>query len=189
MDLDLAETETRLAPRVRTMQIIAAAMVAGVLTMGAIFAFLAAQRGPEPGDAAEEAEVLLDGEANAADPVFSYVALGIAGLALAAYKPLGSLATRFAPPPETSGEPEPRGDDLAAAAGRFQARLIVRLAILEGAALICLIAVLIENWPYVWIGVGVLIAAMLAEFPTAGGLRRYVESRRQLAAFASEDRR
>ena len=52
----------------------------------------------------------------------------------------------------------------------------------------CLVFLLIENWPLLWVAVGVLIAAMLAEFPTTGSLRRYVESRRQLAELAPEGR-
>ena len=172
MDTDLAETEARLAPRVRTMQILCAAMVAGVLGIGAVFAFLAADRGPEPADAEDGAEELLDGDLDADDPILSYVGLGLAALALLAYKPVGSLATAAAPD---------LADDVDAAAGAYQTRLIVRLALLEGAALVCLVFLLLENWPYLWIAIGVLIAAMLGEFPTGASLRRYVESRRQLA--------
>ena len=172
MDTDLAEADARLAPRVRTMQIIAAAMVAGVLGIGAVFAFLAAEQGPPPAPPAEVADDVLEPADDPTPPVLSYVGLGLAALALLAYKPVGSLLAANAPK---------QSDETETAAGVYQTRLIVRLALLEGAAMACLVFLLIENWPLLWVAVGVLIAAMLAEFPTTGGLRRYVESRRQLA--------
>ena len=80
-DTDLAETDARLAPRVGTMQIINAALVAGVLMMGVIFAALTATRGPEPDPAGEVAEDVLEPDAEADAPLLSYLGLGFATLA------------------------------------------------------------------------------------------------------------
>lgn len=179
METDLADLEARLAPRVRVMQIIAAAMVGGVLTIGAVFAFLAAEAGPPPAPPAEVADDVLEPAEDPDPPVLSYVGLGIAALALLAYKLVGSLLAANAPR---------QTDEAETAVGVYQTRLIVRLALLEGAATVCLVFLLIENWPLLWVAVGVLIAAMLSEFPTTAGVRRYVESRRQLAELNPAER-
>ena len=183
IDTDLAETEARLAPRVRTMQIIAGFMLAGVLTIGGVFALVNAGAAGdgielEGGVELEQAEAdvrggELDADLDPGDPVLSYVGLAIGALALVSHLPLGSLAGRFA----ASG----------GAVGAFQTRLLVRLAILEGATVINLVFLLAEDWWPSWLMVGALIVAMLAQFPTPGAVRRYVESRRQLAELEPQD--
>ena len=185
MDTDLAETEARLAPKVTVARVIAAVLIGGVLAFGFVVVALNAAReagpGAGPGDlvAVEGAEAdvagdRLDADLDPGDPVVSYVMLGIGALILLVYKPIGSAAGRSAAGGAAAG-------DETALAGAFQTRMIVRLVLLEGAAVMNLCALMIEDWWPSWLLVGVLLAAMLTEFPTAGGLRRFVESRRQLA--------
>lgn len=185
MDTDFDQTEARLRPRVLTGQILAGAMIAGVLAFGVIVVAMNAneEAGPEglnpaAGVALEGAEAdveggQLDADLEPGDPLLSYLALAAAVVALIAYKPVGGLIAGGA----TDG-----GAGEAAGAGAFQTRLIVRLAILEGAAILNLFALLIEDWWPLWLVVGTLLIAMLTEVPTAGRLRRYLEGRAQLAA-------
>ncbi|QDT15636.1 hypothetical protein [Alienimonas californiensis] len=179
MDLDLDETEARLRPQVLTGQIIAGTLILGVLLFGAFVAIsnAAAEAGPEGlgpdgGVVLEEAEAdveggELDADLDPGDPLISYVALGVAVVVLVLYKPLASVVASAAP----AGE----------AAGAFQSRLIVRLAMLEGAAFLNLVALMLEDWWPLWLVVAVLLIAMLTEVPTAQKLRRFMEGRAQLA--------
>ena len=178
MDTDLDETEARLRPQAVTGRIIAGAIIAGVLIFGGIVAVMNADREAGPGGldldggvAVEGAEAdlaggELDADLDPDDPIVSYVALGLGLLLLAAYKPLGSMGA---------------GGAAGSAVGLFQTRLIVRLATLEGAAFLNLVALLIEDWWPCWLMVGALLIAMLTEVPTARKLRRFVEARAQLA--------
>ncbi|MFH5805027.1 hypothetical protein [Alienimonas sp. DA493] len=179
MDLDLDETEDRLRPQVLTGRIIAGAMILGVLLFGVLVAVMNAGDeagpeglGPDGGVVLEGAEEDVEGNAvdadlDPGDPIVSYVALGVAVLMLVLHKPLGSAVASGA-----AGDP----------AGAFQTRLIVRLAMLEGAAFLNLVALMLEDWWPLWLVVATLLIAMLTEIPTARGLRRYVEGREQLAA-------
>ena len=189
MDTDLADTEARLAARVTVPRLIAAGMIGGVLAFG--FVVVALNAGGEAGPGAGPGELIavegaeadvagdrLDADLDPGDPVLSYVTLGIGALILLAYKPIGSAAGRSAAGGAATDEE--------ALAGAFQTRMIVRLVLLEGAAFGNLVVLLVEDWWPSWLLVGVLLAGMLAEFPTAGSLRRYAESRRQLAEFETD---
>ncbi|NNJ26979.1 hypothetical protein [Alienimonas chondri] len=181
MDTDLDETEARLRPQVLTCQIIAGALIFGVLVFGAFVAISNAGAeagpeglGPDGGIALEGAEAdveggELDADLDPGDPIVSYIGLGIAVLMLLAHKPLGSALGSAAA-------------ETGRAAGAFQTRMIARLAMLEGATFINLVALLIEGWWPNWLVVGVLLIAMLTEVPTVRKLRRYIEGREQLAA-------
>ena len=177
MDTDLAETEARLAGPVNTLRVIVAAMVLGVLTFAGIAAVVTAGR-DEPAEpdavAAEvgDAEVVVDPDPDV--PLLNYAALAAAAGALLAYRPVGAAVTGGAGGDDEEGR----------AVGLFTTRTIVRCAILEGAAMLCVVFQLVEPWWPVWLAVGALVLALLGEFPTVGRLRRYLETRRQLAALA-----
>lgn len=184
MDTDLAETEAALAPRVRVMQILAGALIFGVLTIGGVFLAIGSDADdldPRGGvDAAgAEADVVggeLDADLDPGDPVLAYAGLAFGALALVSHLPVGAVVGGIAA--GRAGGANGRAD----AVDAFQTRMIVRLAVLEGAAVINLVFWLIEGWWPTWLVVGVLLAAMLAQVPTTGKVRRYVEARDQLRA-------
>ena len=153
MDTDQRKTEAELAPAVMTLRIIASALLGGVLLFGAVVAVLSAGRPADP------------------QPVVTWVLLGFALLNVVASSIVPSVATAAA---ETDGSTR-------SLLGVYQTRMIVRFALLEGAAILCLVAHLIDAWWPAWVGVGVAVVGMLAAFPTPGRLRRFIEGRRQLA--------
>ncbi|MEM9701598.1 MAG: hypothetical protein AAF907_04050 [Planctomycetota bacterium] len=165
MDADLTETEAKLAPVVMTMRIIAGGLIGGVLVFGAFVALQTFGTQPAPNEVAA--------------PTISYIGLGLAVLALIAHKPLGTLVAAGAAASNPAA-----GNAIAL----YQTRLIVRLALLEGPAFVNLVALMLEQWTPGWLAVGLLLLAMLVEFPSAGSLRRFVESRRQLAALDPDAR-
>lgn len=63
-------------------------------------------------------------------------------------------------------------------AGLYQTRLIVRMALLEGAAFFALIAYLLEGQPLSLGLAGGLLFAMLGLFPTRAGIEAWVETQR-----------
>ena len=155
MDTDRRDTEADLAPAALTLRVIASALLFGVLTFGAVAAVMGAGRPAEPA------------------PVASYAILGFAALSIVGSSIVPSVVTAAA---ETDGSTK-------SLIGLYQTRMIVRLAMLEGAAMACLVGYIVDAWWPVWAGVAVAFVGMLSAFPTAGRLRRFVEARRQLAAF------
>lgn len=141
-------------------KIIAGALIAGVLAFAAV------------------AVVLRLGKPPAADGLVSLIAAGVAAAALVIRQvALGFFGGR-------TGESQAVG-----AAGPlmlYQTRLIVGLAVLEGAALFNLIAYLIEGRWWSLAVAAVLVAFMLAAFPTRARLRRWVEDREQLRTFGPD---
>ena len=141
----------------RTMQTIAGGLILGVLVFGGVVSLVA--RG-------EEAD---------ASQMFASIAAGASLLALvvAAIVPLNVSA---AAQEDSSG----LSRELALYAA-YQTRLIVRFAILEGAAMANLAAVLVDHQVYSLAVAGLLALAMLAMFPTRGRVERFVKSQVELA--------
>jgi hypothetical protein len=67
----------------------------------------------------------------------------------------------------------------------FQTRMIVGLALLEGAAFFNLVAFMTEGHWWTLIVVAVLLVWMLASFPTHGRLKQWIEDREQLKSLGS----
>lgn len=66
--------------------------------------------------------------------------------------------------------------DVQSMCGIYQTKMIVGLALLEGAAFFNLIAVFIEHRPWPLAIAGGLVIWMLARFPTANSVREWIES-------------
>ena len=64
-----------------------------------------------------------------------------------------------------------------AAAGQFQTRMIVRLALLEGAAFFNIVALFLEHNRWTLGVIGVLVLFMLFAFPTRTRLEHFLENR------------
>lgn len=67
----------------------------------------------------------------------------------------------------------------------YQTRLIVGLALLEGAAFFNEVAYLIEGHWWSFLVVAALLTWMLASFPTHGRLRQWIEDREQLKSLGA----
>lgn len=69
----------------------------------------------------------------------------------------------------------------------YTTRMIVGLAILEGAAFVNLVFFIITGRWLLFAAVALLVIFMFAKFPTRGGLVRWIEERKQLAALEGNE--
>jgi hypothetical protein len=151
----------------RTSQIIAGALTAGVV----IFAVIAAVQGlAQPPDPEQQ-------------PIISYVGIFAAFMAAAAAMivPINIAAAQrrnLPRPPGAHGGGDPRDTALRAT---FQTCLIVRLALLEGAAFLNLYAAMYERRWWGLAVAGLLLLFMLMNFPTYGRVEQFVRQQRELA--------
>ena len=63
----------------------------------------------------------------------------------------------------------------------YQKRMIIRFALLEGAAMLNLVAALISRQPYSLALAGLMAAIMILRFPTRGRVEAFVKSQTELA--------
>jgi hypothetical protein len=151
------------AGQLRTMQIIAAAMMNGIVLPLALFVFLVTVKQQKP--------ILTD-------PADLQMVSMVALLLLATNAPLSlllpSIMTRNA-----LRQIAARESPLADLLPLRQTTLIVGLALLEGVAMVGCIAFLLECHAVDFIVVGLVLALMLARFPTRNRVRAWLA--RQLA--------
>lgn len=107
-------------------------------------------------------------------------AAGIADDAAAVAREHGVPDSRL---PEVRDAVAERFDAVTTDLGEYQARLVVGLAMLEGAAFFDLIAYLLEGRWWTILAAGVLLLWMLTAYPTAGKLARWLDDRRLLREF------
>ena len=156
--------------RLRVMQIIAFALVLGVLTFISIAIYVVqitdgGQGIGQPGG----------------PPILSLLALGMLALLAIVSLVLPNALLRqgmrriarreFQPPP--SVEPSPAAD-AEQILGLRQSTLIISLALIEGPAIFACVAYLLEGRPFVLAVVGLAIGLMLVRFPTQAGVRGWV---------------
>jgi hypothetical protein len=148
------------AGRLFTMQIIAASLVAGAgLCLGVMVLLRQQGAAPPPAD----------------PPVLTYVAVVMAVAMLAAHLVVpGAVVSAGL---RRLSESRPPGGPPADLLGLYQAGLIVRLALLESAALMGAITYFLEGTTVSLVVSLVLIAVMALHFPTAGRVARWVEAR------------
>lgn len=145
-------------------KIIAGALVFGVVAFAAVV--IALRLGESPANAA----------------LVSYIAAGFAAVAVVARQViLGVLGGR-------TGTSQ-HGGGTAGVLALYQTRMIVGLALLEGAAFFNLVAYMLEGHWWTLAVVAALLAWMLAAFPTRTRLRRWVEDREQLKTFGPDEQR
>jgi F0F1-type ATP synthase membrane subunit c/vacuolar-type H+-ATPase subunit K len=140
----------------QTMQVITLAMVSGVVVFGVVAAVLA---GGLPGPPTGK--------------MISLLAAVVAGMLFVAHLVVPGMVGRSVLTADV------RADD-AKLMGVFQAQLLIRLALLEGAAFLNLVVFLIEhNWWSLAIAGG-LVFWMLSLFPTRTRVAHWMEDQRAL---------
>lgn len=162
----------------RTLQIIVAALVNGVVIFGVIVLII----GGEPDENKS--------------PLLTYIAVGyaICSLAGAAVIPrfIGTQRLRSVahgeerPSAADTVSPPAEIEDLGSLLGVYQTRTIIRCAILEGAAFLCLVSYLIEHQLITVLAAAVLLAAILISFPTLNGTQRWLANQQKEAKFARQ---
>jgi hypothetical protein len=159
------EPSPTLEVRVRTLRIITAAMVCGAVTAFLILYVVRAQNPQPPRD----------------PPLISYVALGVAvvmaGAAFVVPNLVAAAARRrlAGSAPEQDPAPDPGGWY-----GLYASCLILRLALLEGPAYFLLLAWFVEGWPVPLLMAAASRALMVAQFPSAERVERWVEAQKEL---------
>jgi hypothetical protein len=159
MDQKQSSEETQF----RTIQIIAGAVIAGPLIFAAV-AFAVA-RNQQPGS-----------------PVLAYIAVGFAALSL--------IVSFVAPAVVTRAQLDAicrqgDGDLTRQLMGLFQTRVIIRSAVLEGAALLCGVAYITSSLWWTIAAMLLLVGVMLAIFPTRGQFDNWVRKERELRSFGT----
>lgn len=161
---DREELREQLAGPVRTTQILVGALIAGVVIFTLLMVVLR----------------LTDDAAVVADtPFVSFVGAGLAGMALIARPFLGLIGTVSDDADAGLADAPADGVDPAIGreAGNWTTATIVRNAILEGPALINVIAYFIEGYWWSLAIVAVLVAWMIGGFPTFEQLMQRIEER------------
>lgn len=172
--------DTVLALRVRTMQIVAGAILFGLVTFCTIAVVIVAQGGGAA-RAGRDPDV---------PPIVTIVAWAMFAMCFVARflvvgPILRSAVQRIAATqPHTSGDMagEPVGSDEAALLAARQTALIVSCALLEGPALAAAIAYLIEAQASALLIVLAAVIAMLLQFPTRERVRAWLEHHLALVA-------
>jgi hypothetical protein len=158
--LDDAQRE-QLKPLARTMQIIVGALAIGVLNFEVIALF-----------------IVTSSKDPAVDPPpMTYAAIGAAVIAFfaSALVPMflaGPMKQQIATAQTVTGAKP----DFRRYAGLYQTLLIIRCAILEGAAFFCLVSFTIEHHIAGPIVATLLLLAILVQFPTLSRLESWIET-------------
>jgi len=147
----------RLWPLVRTMQIIVLALVLGTVNFLAVINFV------------QENE--QNGQQN--HPLLTYVAVVGAVCAIVASMLVPSILTGSL---RRSFTGDSESADLRPIAKVYQTLLIIRCAILEGAAFFCLVSFMLERHPISLAATGILILMLLAQFPTLSRVAAWIEN-------------
>ena len=173
-------------------QIIVGALVAGLVTFSVIVTIM--NIGSAPGPAAAGGPGAQGAVAAESPlPIITYVAIafGAASLPMSfvvpglvtkqqrrAFASAGTTAsTSPAPPPGKRSDAAKA--PLSGLPAAFLTELVIGAAMNEGAAFLALVAYLIEKNPIALALAGVLIAGVIARFPTAGRVERWIEQQRQ----------
>ncbi len=152
---------------VRTAQIICVAMAMGVATFAAVAIFLRA--GKSPGES-----------------LLSYLAAAFSLGAGALSVVVPSFVTGNQSPDQSAsaarGNQDESADDLIPLVALYQTRLIIGLALLEGAAFFCLAAFLLEGHWWTLAPAGILWVFILAQFPITGRIEQWCRQQRENAS-------
>lgn len=179
------EERAFLARATLTMQIIVGALAAGVVMFFLVVLVMTVGNPPQPPDVP-----MLSYMSLAAAPAAILVALLFPGIVQRSQRQaiLDGKPTLKAGP--VGGPPLPAAEEkLMPFVGGYQTALIIRSAILEGAAFFCLIAYTIEGQTWSLVGAVVLLLFVLAGVPTRSRVedavereQRAIEEARQLRA-------
>lgn len=164
----MTNQEDLVTPRLRMMQLLAAALPAGVVIFMGIALFLVANR---PNPVAPEGPLLL-----------TWLAVGFVALQVVVSAVFPPLQTRSAVRRAAAGAGRPAASlaqpletDTARLLAIAQTQLLITLALLEGAAFFGCVAYLVEAQPIALAAAAVALVLMLARFPTEPRLRAWLE--------------
>jgi hypothetical protein len=145
--------EATLAAQARVLQIIVFAMVSGVVIFGGFLIVTGSLQKPPEGT------------------LLSYAAVGFSFVALVLHVVIPAAIERAA----IANQPVGSGPE--ALLGVYFTRTIIAAALLEGAAFLTLVAVMIEHQPWILGATAVLIVLMLLQFPSRTRMEHWLESR------------
>ena len=116
----------------------------------------------------------------AGDPMLGYLAVGFAVVALVASLTASTIVAN-----QSLRTVETAGGQISTAKyfEILQTRVIIRAAILEGAAFFCLVAYMSTRLWWTFATALVLVAVMAFFFPTRGGFDNWVRDQRELGGF------
>lgn len=143
-----------------TLRIIAGALIMGVATFAAVTIFL------------------VNDNPNDDWSLLFWLALGGTVLAIIMSQVMTAMVSRGAVTRDITVEK---------ALAIYSQRVIVGMAILEGAAFFTLVIFLIEGQWLLLAATALLVVLMFIKFPSRGGLVRWIEERRQLAELAGNE--
>lgn len=162
----------QLTPPVRSMQIIVGALALGIINFLLIVVFVIRPQA-------------LGGPAG--ETLLTYLSLGVAAVAVAAsfIVPMvlgGSMRNSLPDSSTASNTAAAKGDaNILPLVQVYQTLLIIKCAILEGAAFFCLIAHMIERQTITLAIAGVLLLVLLAQFPLRSRVEAWIESELEMA--------
>jgi hypothetical protein len=143
------------AARLRAMQIIAGTLILGLAITLTVFVVLRALGNPQPPPQV---------------PILTYVGVGLALIAVIAHFIVPRSILAPADPERSPGSRELSGLAL------YQTRMIIGMALLEGAAFYQGIAYYLEGQPLA-LGLGcLLLLGLIVQFPTRGRVERWLEN-------------
>jgi hypothetical protein len=166
-------TQTPIQPWLMTMRIIAGALVAGSVTFLLVALYIVQTSGPTGGQRPPDAP-----------PILTWMALGLLAVETVVsfvIPPMierATLARLSAAPPTGQGP----ADETAILLGTYQTRMIVTMALFEGASFFASIAYLVEGRPLALAVSAAAIAGLLMQFPTEWRLTQWLSERRGSAA-------
>jgi hypothetical protein len=163
----MIERETSIGPRVLTMQIIAAGLILGVLLFAGITLALGAWHEPEQ------------------EGLVKYVGLGLIAVELLPFLMVPSFVTaENLSQTYAARTSKPSRVDLLLMV--CQTRMIIRFALVEGAAFLNLIAFMTEHAKWSLGVAGGLVLVMLAMFPTRTKVAHWIEAEQMRGDVVSE---
>lgn len=149
--------------RQMVMMVIWIALIMGVVTFGIMISFIGL--GEAPGDDL---------------PIITYLGMGMAALMLVLRFIIPDMIARnqFAQAMQTAKTEGNENEEemLGKFYQIFTMRLIIGLALLEGAAMLNLVAVLVENQMLAFIPVAILLLAMIASIPTKSKIDEWIRN-------------
>ncbi|MEQ8634402.1 hypothetical protein [Gimesia maris] len=152
-----------LQQRQMMMTVIWLALIMGVVTFGMIVTFIGLKE--EPGKGL---------------PVITYLGMGLAALMLVLRMIIPNMIARnqFTQAMQEAREEGNQDEEqmLGTFYQIFMVRMIIGLALLEGAAMINLVAVMIENQKLAFIPVAILLLVMIASMPTKSKLDGWIRN-------------
>lgn len=171
------EERAFLAQATQTMQIIVGALAAGVVLFFLVTLVVAAN-----GERQVPETPLISYMAIAATPMAILMALIVPGVVMRSHREAIVAGNATSQEEAASVPPLPAEEEkLLPLMGGYQTALILRTAILEGAAFLCLTAYMLEGQAWVLIGAGLLLLFMLAAMPTRSRVEDAIERERQAA--------